>query len=102
MIRRPPRSTLFPYTTLFRSGLAGRALGCPRLRERARGRAGGARPTNGRAGSPRRPGVLVSPPGGRTPPTPPPAGGRDRKNTRLDPSAHHTSHVVFCLNKTKN
>src|SRR5260221_3441494 len=27
MIRRPPRSTLFPYTTLFRSGLAGLTLG---------------------------------------------------------------------------
>src|SRR5258708_37325417 len=27
MIRRPPRSTLFPYTTLFRSGLGGRTLG---------------------------------------------------------------------------
>src|SRR5258707_3775666 len=30
MIRRPPRSTLFPYTTLFRSGVAGyHLLGCP-------------------------------------------------------------------------
>src|ERR1043165_8895476 len=30
MIRRPPRSTLFPYTTLFRSALLGGALGCSR------------------------------------------------------------------------
>src|SRR3712207_6984456 len=43
MIRRPPRSTLFPYTTLFRSGgrraasgglPGGDALGCPRLPDR--------------------------------------------------------------------
>src|SRR5256886_6917166 len=39
MIRRPPRSTLFPYTTLFRS-----AWGCTRLRE------GGGCPTNGITG----------------------------------------------------
>src|SRR2546427_5893039 len=33
MIRRPPRSTLFPYTTLFRSGLPGHAcIGCGRVR----------------------------------------------------------------------
>src|SRR5947208_8725033 len=32
MIRRPPRSTLFPYTTLFRSGGCGRALGRARQR----------------------------------------------------------------------
>src|SRR2546426_6403671 len=31
MIRRPPRSTLFPYTTLFRSHLAGRTTACSRL-----------------------------------------------------------------------
>src|SRR2546422_5466116 len=38
MIRRPPRSTLFPYTTLFRSeGEAGKALGAERLREGASG-----------------------------------------------------------------
>src|SRR5256885_8194108 len=39
MIRRPPRSTLFPYTTLFRSATAGAALGPPVLpRAAARGR----------------------------------------------------------------
>src|SRR5207248_8805691 len=37
MIRRPPRSTLFPYTTLFRS-VGGRAHGGTRRRRRARGR----------------------------------------------------------------
>src|SRR2546427_7087310 len=45
MIRRPPRSTLFPYTTLFRSdGAAVRALACLRRRRRE-GRRTGARPT---------------------------------------------------------
>src|SRR2546427_12121118 len=35
MIRRPPRSTLFPYTTLFRSPLAGRRIAVTRAREQA-------------------------------------------------------------------
>src|SRR2546426_12767424 len=34
MIRRPPRSTLFPYTTLFRSGIARRHIGRRRRRDR--------------------------------------------------------------------
>src|SRR3712207_8802592 len=38
MIRRPPRSTLFPYTTLFRSGLLGDRSGCGRLGLGLRGR----------------------------------------------------------------
>src|SRR5436309_7242013 len=42
MIRRPPRSTLFPYTTLFRSGYRRRAAGCRDAR--ARGLFGHARP----------------------------------------------------------
>src|SRR5688572_31856658 len=37
MIRRPPRSTLFPYTTLFRSAHQNRRRGLARLRERSRG-----------------------------------------------------------------
>src|SRR5690348_17543960 len=36
MIRRPPRSTLFPYTTLFRSGSGGAACGLPGLHRRER------------------------------------------------------------------
>src|SRR5437899_9266745 len=40
MIRRPPRSTLFPYTTLFRSRKAGRSPGWTKLRSRAPGRRG--------------------------------------------------------------
>src|SRR3712207_8620339 len=53
MIRRPPRSTLFPYTTLFRSGDGGsRGAGGPRLL-RPRAAAGGDRRRQ-RAGRPRR------------------------------------------------
>src|SRR2546425_4777202 len=43
MIRRPPRSTLFPYTTLFRSGLLGRARADARPRRPGGLRAGGIR-----------------------------------------------------------
>src|SRR3712207_7614765 len=49
MIRRPPRSTLFPYTTLFRSE-GGRSC---RRRWRCRGRAGGGKPTPRRSSAPR-------------------------------------------------
>src|SRR5215813_14446726 len=71
VIRRPPRSTLFPYTTLFRSrgGSSGRPGPCP-------GRC--------RAGSPPSP--------GRGPP-------RDRKSTRLNSSHVRISYAVFCLKK---
>src|SRR2546427_3099102 len=89
MIRRPPRSTLFPYTTLFRSGppqrldedlhvpdqlwrgeqqhvpLDGRAIERPRARERQQ---------------------LL----------------RDRKSTRLNSSHSQISYAVFCLKKKKN
>src|SRR2546427_12755730 len=81
MIRRPPRSTLFPYTTLFRSH-----------RERRRGdvsgEGGGPRPRRGRR-----------PEGG--------AGARgkkasqDRKSTRLNSSHSQISYAVFCLKKKK-
>src|SRR5436853_3581392 len=58
MIRRPPRSTLFPYTTLFRSDpCARRRLGC-------RGRTSGWRPSRGTArGSNRPAGTSTSGPG---------------------------------------
>src|SRR3712207_6862677 len=91
MIRRPPRSTLFPYTTLFRSArraaragagpdpavatyerqlqevddLAGRGLLAPEEREAARGEAA------------------------------------DRKSTRLNSSHANISYAVFCLKKKK-
>src|SRR2546430_12614946 len=80
MIRRPPRSTLFPYTTLFRSevDLASR----------------GARPalTTG-AGAPeahfRGPYRALVPPRARP----------DRKSTRLNSSHSQISYAVFCLKK---
>src|SRR2546426_8996723 len=72
MIRRPPRSTLFPYTTLFRShrvGSGGRGNGVLRrggeLRQDAR-------------------------------------DVRDRKSTRLNSSHLVISYAVFCLKKKKN
>src|SRR3712207_7132091 len=80
MIRRPPRSTLFPYTTLFRS-----------LRVR-RGTAGGV----GRAGRRRRGGG----PRKDLPARGQDVGGRtDRKSTRLKSSHPTSSFAAFCLNK---
>src|SRR2546427_9589170 len=84
MIRRPPRSTLFPYTTLFRSSCRGRpgsrgllraeepvlVEGGRRAERRARGRAD-ARPR------------------------------ADRKSTRLNSSHSQISYAVFCLQKKR-
>src|SRR5258708_31646237 len=81
MIRRPPRSTLFPYTTLFRSRAADRLA---RGRRAARPDAGVLRWAGGRWAG-----------GGR-------AGGRrsgDRKSTRLNSSHQIISYAVFCLKK---
>src|SRR5256885_12023296 len=81
MIRRPPRSTLFPYTTLFRSAIAVGGLGCvwggwvadrighERLVIRA---------------------MAVS------------GSCADRKSTRLNSSHLVISYAVFCLKKKKN
>src|SRR4051812_49518715 len=71
MIRRPPRSTLFPYTTLFRSPSRAARTWPPRGRGR---RAGGVA-------------------GGRR--------GGDRKSTRLNSSHMSISYAVFCLKKKK-
>src|SRR3712207_7407529 len=86
MIRRPPRSTLFPYTTLFRSHrpqqqlcrrsrgvlVPPEAVGAKRIDEErdARGETDGAR-------------------------------GEDRKSTRLNSSHANISYAVFCLKKKK-
>src|SRR2546429_4869822 len=71
MIRRPPRSTLFPYTTLFRShlrlGMVGHDVGSPESVRTAM-----ARSTCG-----------------------------DRKSTRLNSSHGYISYAVFCLKKKK-
>src|SRR2546426_8333468 len=81
MIRRPPRSTLFPYTTLFRS--LGGGHGDTRGREAAVIRRGDrARPA--RLGG-----------GGRKPER------LDRKSTRLNSSHLVISYAVFCLKKKK-
>src|SRR2546429_7337214 len=86
MIRRPPRSTLFPYTTLFRSsgsrrilGHAGQTLGTAagliaiaRLHHHAQQRLGAA------------------------------GADEDRKSTRLNSSHGYISYAVFCLKKKKN
>src|SRR5687768_18165819 len=92
MIRPPPRSTLFPYTTLFRSapGAAHRGVGGPP--------AAGARDQPSRAHRRRRP-----PRGcGRPRPVCPQGDDeRDRKSTRLNSSHGYISYAVFCLKKKK-
>src|SRR5690348_17429565 len=77
MIRRPPRSTLFPYTTLFRSR-AGPVL-LQREGRPVRG-VSGRRPREDRDAFP---------------------SGRDRKSTRLNSSHPSISYAVFCLKKKK-
>src|SRR3712207_9299406 len=94
MIRRPPRSTLFPYTTLFRSGGQREHL------ERPRG--GGDRETADRVlggadqGQPRQ---EHHDPGGDDQRA---ADVEDRKSTRLNSSHANISYAVFCLKKKKN
>src|SRR3712207_7584605 len=92
MIRPPPRSTLFPYTALFRSdGIGIEGLPRPLCRHLAR-------PCHERQGE-----------GGRalhrrSLPCPAPAprrdaGRADRKSTRLNSSHANISYAVFCLKK---
>src|SRR3712207_8260219 len=98
MIRRPPRSTLFPYTTLFRStaedglrpgagvdvgGVEGRDAGVER------GADAGVR------------GVLLDLAAVGQPVAVGDRGG-DRKSTRLNSSHANISYAVFCLKKKKN
>src|SRR5438034_6932611 len=76
MIRRPPRSTLFPYTTLFRSS---------------------------RSRPPRSPGTsMLNEPRGPSRPSGTDGSSRDRKSTRLNSSHTVISYAVFCLKKKKN
>src|SRR3712207_8133327 len=87
MIRRPPRSTLFPYTTLFRSD-EGRRRG-------AGGGIWGPHPHTARRPSRHRE------PLGRGPHQR--LGGHpDRKSTRLNSSHANISYAVFCLKKKKH
>src|SRR2546429_2577867 len=79
MIRRPPRSTLFPYTTLFRS------------RMRGRGQAPQGRPPRAGMAGELASGVA------RTSQT-----GGDRKSTPLNSSHGHNSYALLCFKKKKN
>src|SRR3989475_8535977 len=97
MIRRPPRSTLFPYTTLFRSPCSRSAAprsarkSCPWY---AAPWAPTPRPSSKR---PCRPATTSLPSATLQPPRPPP----DRKSTRLNSSHSQISYAVFCLKKKK-
>src|SRR3712207_7079893 len=92
MIRRPPRSTLFPYTTLFRSR---HAQHLPRLRGRPR-HGHRARVRQRRLTSLRYATVVAAP--DRLAMTP---SIVDRKSTRLNSSHANISYAVFCLKKKK-
>src|SRR5256886_12515364 len=82
MIRRPPRSTLFPYTTLFRSITVFTShLEWPGWSSRGRRRLRQAHLQPGR-------GARHGPP-----------SGQDRKSTRLNSSHSQISYAVFCLKK---
>src|SRR2546430_4642920 len=108
MIRRPPRSTLFPYTTLFRSEYGARACGARLRPEESEPRRAGQRRRRAR-GDVERVADRVAQPGG---------GGAqrvaiarcvdtqirplgDRKSTRLNSSHSQISYAVFCLKKKK-
>src|SRR3712207_6870427 len=92
MIRRPPRSTLFPYTTLFRSeieghGHAGQA-GVAEEQRVQRPQPRGERAERDERVHRRRGAAKVRP-------------GGDRKSTRLNSSHANISYAVFCLKKKK-
>src|SRR3712207_9019096 len=88
MIRRPPRSTLFPYTTLFRSPCA------PSARAQIPYRGALARDAEDRHAPS---GFRVRAPDTHLRPPPP----EDRKSTRLNSSHANISYAVFCLKKKK-
>src|SRR3712207_8124642 len=91
MIRRPPRSTLFPYTTLFRSAEQGGAASyeqdapVPLLELRGIHKAWRTQPVLAGAELEVQPGTAVA----------------DRKSTRLNSSHANISYAVFCLKKKK-
>src|SRR3712207_6992744 len=97
MIRRPPRSTLFPYTTLFRSD--GRQPPCGDLPCPGGEIRGEAQPAQAkrRVGLRDRPAESKSP--GEVGEIQP--GSPDRKSTRLNSSHANISYAVFCLKKKK-
>src|SRR5687768_17779353 len=93
MIPRPPRSTLFPYTTLFRSGGSGLALSTVQRRlSSVAGLYAHLLALGHVAANPVHRGMAVRSPVSR---------GRDRKSTRLNSSHGYISYAVFCLKKKK-
>src|SRR3712207_7401868 len=99
MIRRPPRSTLFPYTTLFRSRVDDVAAGVARedfAARRVTGRVRGPHPAQ-RAP---RPNVVPAEIAGHDE-HPRASLQQDRKSTRLNSSHANISYAVFCLKKKK-
>src|SRR5689334_24853328 len=89
MIRRPPRSTLFPYTTLFRSGIH-QTDDDHRICNDAQQQPADERGNGEVVAPPIRPTLRMTPP--KTP---------DRKSTRLNSSHSSISYAVFCLKKKK-
>src|SRR5206468_8270234 len=98
---RPPRSPLFPYTTLFRSAPA--AVAAPGAGDDLRHLGGGPGPDGTLRLLPCRARGLLRPPAGQ--PVPGAAHCRgplpDRKSTRLNSSHDQISYAVFCLKKKK-
>src|SRR5437899_8945351 len=89
MLRRPPRSTLFPYTTLFRSQAQPARLAAPRGGARGeRASRSHARYSAAGSSAQRHPGRDES--------------AQDRKSTRLNSSHLGISYAVFCLKKKKS
>src|SRR5258707_8944545 len=86
MIRRPPRSTLFPYTTLFRSVSERSPFGVRHVPPTRAGTIHSSAVHQRSHGST----VAVS------------SGCQDRKSTRLNSSHANISYAVFCLKKKKN
>src|SRR2546426_2271827 len=93
MIRRPPRSTLFPYTTLFRSRQKTSSASGPLLQWRQTARV--VRVDQGAAAAPAWAGEAA-----RAGPSAE-AKELDRKSTRLNSSHLVISYAVFCLKKKK-
>src|SRR2546422_2691094 len=97
MIRRPPRSTLFPYTTLFRSvgdrvlvdGFKAGELVDVSGVSKGKGFAGGVKRWHYAGGDATHGSMFHRAPGG------------DRKSTRLNSSHGYISYAVFCLKKKK-
>src|SRR3712207_8505107 len=99
MIRRPPRSTLFPYTTLFRSSNGAAYFSCPICRTEQRMREGrmDLDGTNAVAGYFR----ISHARDDMSAPKLYAADRADRKSTRLNSSHANISYAVFCLKKKK-